>query len=99
MSQPDPDLDACRAAFPTLTWHWHTAAQLRGEARLGDAAALTLHIHGGLVIACVRWRGVTVWQHVAADHAAALASLRQAMTALRDDLTAALGEPPSPDDP
>ncbi len=93
----DADLDACRAAFPALDWYWHTAYQYRGALPPAHVVSVGVEPHGAdgrrWCIARLFVGGAQVRQLTDDSVSAALAALRQAMTAVRDDLTAALGGP------
>ncbi len=95
----EADLEACRAAFPALNWlptDYHQAKVRLGEnlmAYAGPVLRIADSSHTGKWSAYVLLDGHQVAVARGASMAAALAGLRQAMTTIRDDLTAALGEP------
>lgn len=97
----DRDFARIQAAFPALTWHWHTPRQMRGEvAPVGCVCVVVDLYRAGTnvwYIARLMFRGGQVWQATDDDLTAALSAARAAVAALRDDLTAALTPPPSPD--
>lgn len=90
----DRDFARIQAAFPALTWHWHTPSQLRGEVPPVGGLSVTVEHYGRILMTRVLVRHTIVWQYTSdGPLSAALSAARAAVAALRDDSTAALGEP------